>query len=85
MHYLELLISLVFIVDVFMGFRKGYINEITGKHERDGKLIAIRYIKFYFWIDLLSCIPFNLFVNSMFFRLISLIKVVRLFRFKKII
>ena len=68
-----------------MGFRKGYINDVTGKHVRDGKLIAIQYLKFYFWIDLLSCIPFDLFVDIMFLRLVSLIKVLRLFRFKKII
>jgi hypothetical protein len=48
-------------IDVVIGFRKAYLNEKTGREVRDPKLIAKKYLKSYFIIDLLSGIPFELF------------------------
>ena len=45
----------------------------------------MRYLKFYFWIDLLSAIPFDLIYDNSYLRLISLVKMLRLVRLKKIV
>ena len=48
-------------------------------------MIAIKYLKFFFWVDALSAIPFDYFVDRGFLRYIGLIKVFRLFRMKTVI
>ena len=55
-------IKAVFLIDLLLGFRKAYLNEQIGKEERDPWLIAKRYLKFYFWIDLVSALPYDLIV-----------------------
>lgn len=85
MNIVDISIKCIFAIDVILCFRKSYIHEITGKEIRDPKLIAKRYLKFYFWIDLLSAIPFDLFVDNYFLRLVSLVKMLRLFRISKIV
>lgn len=49
------------------------------------KLIAKRYLKFYFWVDLLGCLPFDHFTNIASLHILSLLKTVRLLRFQKLI
>ena len=58
-------IKFVFGIDVILGFRKAYLKEKSGQEVRNPKQIAWRYIKFYFWIDLLSAMPFDLFIKDM--------------------
>lgn len=74
-----------FAIDVLLGFRKAYVVEKTGKLEKCPKEIAKKYLKFYFWIDVLSAMPFDLFVDSGILRYSSLVKFFRLFRLKKIV
>ena len=57
MHYL---IKAVFMIDLVIGFRKAYLNEQIGREVRNPWKIAKRYLKFYFWIDLISALPFDL-------------------------
>ena len=54
-------INFVYALDIVIGFRKAYFNEKTGGEVRDPKLIAKKYLKSHFVIDLLSGIPFELF------------------------
>lgn len=83
---MDYLLKTVFMVDVIIGFRKAYMNEATGKEIRDPWKIAKRYLKFYFWIDLISSIPFDLiFPENYSWHLLPLVKIVRLFRLNKII
>ena len=82
--FIDSLISLLFTIDLILGFRKAYLDE-TGTLIKDPKKIAIRYLKFYFWIDLVSAIPFDNFSDSGLLRYISLVKVFRLLRMQKII
>ena len=70
---------------MILGFRRAFINDKTGEHVMNPKLIAKNYLKFYFWIDLLGCIPFDLFTNNSILPIISLLKTVRLLRFKRLI
>jgi hypothetical protein len=72
----------VFATDFLLGFRKAYLNEQTGREERDPTKIAKNYIKTFFFIDLMSGIPFDLLTNNIFFQLLSLVKIVRLTRLK---
>ena len=52
-------IKLVYTADIIINFRRGFVNPRTGIEEKDLKSIAINYIKFFFWIDLLAALPFN--------------------------
>lgn len=48
-------------------------------------MIAKRYLKFYFWIDTISVLPFDYFSDNPALRLLGLAKVFRLFRLTKLI
>jgi hypothetical protein len=71
----------VFWIDVLIGFRRAYLND-NYQIVSNPKKIAIKYLKFFFWVDALSAIPFDYFIESGFLRYIGLIKVFRLFRMK---
>ena len=81
--------TFIFITDIILGFRKAFLNTKTGRECRDPNLIAKRYLKSYFIIDLLSAIPFDYFIESQeaysFLILFPLFKIFRLNRLKKII
>lgn len=80
----EYFIAFIFGIDVILGFRKAYLNEMY-LIVTDPRMIAIKYLKFFFWVDLLSAIPFDYFVKKGFMRYIGLIKAFRLLRLKKVI
>ena len=48
-------------------------------------MIAKRYLKFYFWIDLLGLLKLDLVTENTYLRLFQLLKTVRLLRFQKLI
>lgn len=79
------IITLIFFVDLVLGFRRAFIDEKTGEHVKNPKLIAKQYLKFYFWIDLLGFIPFDMFTDNVYLRLFSLFKTIRLSRFHRLI
>lgn len=74
---------------MILGFRKAFLNEKDGRECRDPNKIARKYLKSYFLIDLLSAVPFDLFIDYQgdysFLILFPLFKVLRLYRLKKII
>ena len=78
-------IKFIFAIDVILCFRKAYLNEKNGSIIRDPVKIAQRYLMFYFWIDLISAIPFDLFVDSGLLRYSSLVKVFRLLRLETLV
>lgn len=53
------IIDISFFLDIVITFFAGYLNESTMKMVCDKKVIAKRYLKFWFWMDLLSIIPFD--------------------------
>ena len=73
-------IKFIFAIDVILGFRKAFVNEKNGSIVREPSKIALRYLKFYFWIDSISAVPFDLFIDSGWLRYTSLVKVIRLQR-----
>ena len=76
-------------IDIFLTFRTTYIDSSGGDEVTEPKQIAILYLKGRFWIDLLSTIPFELFMptTGVFsaVRLFGLLKAVRVTRLNRII
>ena len=75
----------VFMIDLIIGFRKAYLNEHDGTEVRDPWKIARRYMKFYFWIDLISALPFDMIFNNSTVELLTMVKIIRLARLDKVI
>lgn len=82
---IEIVISIVYFFDLLLGFRRAYLCKKTGDHVTDPKKIACRYMQFYFWIDMLSCIPYNSLSENVYLRFLRLLKILRISRFKKLI
>ena len=55
---LDLIINILFIFDIVIGFRTTYFDA-WGNEIRSPKLIAKKYIKGMFFIDLFSSIPYR--------------------------
>ena len=79
-NIIDLTLRTVYIVDFLLGFRKAYLDDRTGREVREPWRITKRYLKFYFWIDLLSVIPFNLISDSGYLYCLQLLKIIRLSR-----
>ena len=74
----------VYFMDVILGFRKAFLNSHY-LEETDPCLIACRYLRFYFWVDLMASIPFETFISHPAIRFLSLSKMFRLMRMNKVI
>ena len=53
-----------FIVDIFLNFRTGHVHD--GHLVMDPRKIARHYLEFWFWIDVLACIPFEQILEGMY-------------------
>lgn len=49
-------------MDLVLSFNLIFIDTTTGEKVKDRRRIARNYLKFWFWIDLLSCLPLDLFI-----------------------
>lgn len=81
---LSVFIKLVYTVDIFINFRRGFVNPRTGIEESNPKIIAVNYLKFFFWIDLLAAIPFNFMTEVKLLALAQLVKMLRLAKIEKL-
>ena len=89
---LEYAISALFFVDIIVTFNTGYVDPNSELLVFDRTLIASRYLKFWFWIDIVSTIPFDEIVanissssSSDIYSSTRLVRVVRLLRLVKLI
>ena len=57
-----LIIDVLFFIDMILTFCTTYTHELTNVEVFDHKKIALKYLKSWFIIDLLSCLPFDLMV-----------------------
>ena len=79
-------VDLVFFIDLFINFRTSYISTTTGEEIFDPKMIAKRYIRGRFLLDLLSTIPFDkLASNSDILPIFGMLKLFRVFRISMVI
>ena len=62
-HYvlntLEAIVVVVFLLDILVAFNTAYIESSTNLLVTDRKIIAKKYLSSYFWLDLLSAIPWD--------------------------
>jgi hypothetical protein len=56
-------IDIIFIVDILINFRTSIADFITGDEIFDSKIIANRYLKGQFFIDLIGAIPMDLILD----------------------
>ena len=56
--FVEVIVDLFFVVDVALNFRTAYYDE-HGLRESRPKYIAAKYMKGWFLIDVVSCLPFG--------------------------
>lgn len=59
------IIDVSFFIDIILTFFSGYLDESSMQMIADKKVIANRYLKFWFWMDLLSIIPFDQIINNL--------------------
>ena len=56
---LNAIIDFSFLIDIIITFFTAYFDEKLMHLVTDKKVIAKKYLKFWFWMDLLSIIPFD--------------------------
>lgn len=94
------IIDFLFFFDILIGFNTAYVDDLTEVVVTDRKKIAMQYLKFWFWIDLGSTIPFDLVLSVTMgeigggalstlrlikiFRLARMLKLVRVLKLSKI-
>jgi ABC-type branched-subunit amino acid transport system ATPase component len=83
MLVLETCMDIVFMVDILINFRTGYFVQETGEVEFDQKKVAMKYIQSWFFLDLVSGIPFALFDNVSALDSLSVIKILKVGRVAK--
>ena len=95
-HFINFIVDFSFLIDILVTFNSAFINEETLMIVDNRNLISITYLSGWFWIDVLSIIPFDLIANSQnnmnsmmkllrISRMYKLIKLTRLIRMVKII
>lgn len=59
LEIIDLIVDIMFIVDIIINFRTTYVNENDEVVSHPGK-IAIHYFKGWFAIDMVAAVPFDL-------------------------
>jgi hypothetical protein len=55
--------DIICLMDIAINFRTSFQDQRTKEIVLDGRKIACHYVRFYFWIDLLSSIPHHIFMT----------------------
>ena len=91
---LNFIIDCSFFIDIIVTFFTAYFDEIKLTLITDKKIIAKGYLKFWFWLDLISIIPFDQILKktsgdfgnmAKFSRVGKLYKMIRMLRMVKMI
>ena len=88
---LEYSVVSIFLTDILVSFNVPIIDQETQNDVNDRLLIFINYMKFWFWFDVMSALPFDLIVNNAsdgtdsapalyFFRILRIFRIVKLFK-----
>jgi hypothetical protein len=96
LNIMEFVINLMFIVDIVANFNTGYYEK--GTLITQHKLIAIDYIKFWFWVDFLATFPYDWLIQGVSFdpsvidastasasKTTRVLRIARIFRFLRIL
>ena len=83
----EAIIDGIFFIDVIVNFNTAYMDVDLNEYVWVRRKIAKKYMKFWFWIDFLSCIPLEQIVRPFDRRLanrLSFIKIIKLLRLNRL-
>uniref|UniRef100_A0A8C3AGK7 Potassium voltage-gated channel subfamily H member 5 n=1 Tax=Cyclopterus lumpus TaxID=8103 RepID=A0A8C3AGK7_CYCLU len=85
---LDSVVDIIFLIDIVLNFHTTFVGP-AGEVVSDAKLIRMNYLKTWFVIDLLSCLPYDIInafehVNEGLSSLFSSLKVVRLLRLGRV-
>ncbi|CAI4230766.1 unnamed protein product [Auanema sp. JU1783] len=87
MEIIDLIVDIMFIVDIIINFRTTYVNENDEVVSHPGK-IATHYFKGWFFIDMIAAVPFDLLLvntnSDETTTLIGLLKTARLLRLVRV-
>ena len=83
------IVDVVFFLDIVLNFHTTYVSN-TGEVISDPRLIRYNYLKSWFVIDLLSCLPYDIFnafqdAEDRYGSIFSALKVVRLLRLGRVV
>ncbi|KAK3092310.1 hypothetical protein FSP39_001134 [Pinctada imbricata] len=86
---IDSIVDVVFFVDIILNFHTTFVGN-NGEVISDSKIIRMNYLKSWFVIDLLSCLPYDVFnafqyVEDGISTLFSALKVVRLLRLGRVV
>ena len=83
--FLEIITTIIFFLDVILNFNRSYLDK-NETYVVDRKKIALKYIKLWFWIDLIACIPLMFIMEKAhpFNQLIKLFKITKVFNLIRI-
>ena len=84
----EYVIAFIFFVDICVSFNSAYISSLTDKLVVERGVITGNYMKFGFWVDTVSTVPFDLLTSgsgASSIRLVKVLRLVRLFKLFRII
>jgi hypothetical protein len=86
---IDYLIDVSFFVDIMIAFNTAFFSDEHDAYVTLRNLIAVKYISTYFFIDVVSTVPFDTIVQQVYHMqslgAIRLIKVIRLFRLLKVV
>ena len=58
------IIDTAYFIDIVANFFTTYINEKTDTEINSINQISIRYLKFYFWVDIVAIIPIDMIIKE---------------------
>ena len=80
---IEIMIDIFFILDILVNFNLTFINS-KGVYEKSRRKIALKYVKGYFALDLLTSIPFGWIFIAFGYESISFNKIFRVLKLPKL-
>lgn len=84
-NYFDVLIDVMFLMDIVLNCFSGYYDGETGDVIMDQRKILKKYLKSWFLLDVIASIPLSIFIDGRFsfFKLFRLLKLLRVFRLKR--
>lgn len=94
LQYFEIIVNLIFFLDILLTFNTAFYSKGTLVSKK-GK-IALEYLKMWFWLDLITCFPYDWIVEGVFpsssssksktlYTAPKIIRIIRIIRFLKIL
>lgn len=77
--FLEVFTAVVFALDVLVNFNRSFLDK-NKAYVVSRKQIALKYLRFWFWVDLLACVPVQFIAGSLH----PLNQMIKLFKINKV-